>query len=99
MKRTMTLKASTTVRIHHFVIDAIGEIVNKEHPSPCQPSSSSPDIPSTSQSSKTVTKSTDCRVFGNFINVTSIRKSTLFMSANADDEIRAQISSLQRTKE
>lgn len=95
--RTMTPKASTAVRLSRDAIDCIGEIMNSDEPGICIENKL---IDSGSAKTHTdVMERLDCRVFRNFVNLTSIRQSTPFMNAKSKEEVRAQVNTLYRAKE
>lgn len=93
-ENTVRQTASTALRLDTAVIDAVGDIMNSEHPDLVvqQPGSSVKDESS-------AVKTIDCRVFRRFIHISSLKSATAFMNACGRDGIEAQINTLYRLRD
>ncbi len=94
--RTLTQTATTVMRLPRSVIATIGRVTNADHPDICL---SSPLL--NKKKAKTVEEvmhSTDCRVYREFINITSLKSSKMFMNAKGTDGERAQALTILRAK-
>ncbi len=95
--RSMVQTAGAVIRIPMEVIHAIGTIINSEHPDICL---SSPNLNRFKyQTVDEVMSSEDCRVFRNFINITSLKSSKAFMNGSKSDSgLSAQINTIYRAQ-
>ena len=88
-KNESTLKqtASTAVRMDWSVIRMIATIMTAEHPELCNKGKDpQPDA------------LIDTRVFKKFVNVSSLKSATVFMNANTDTDIQAQVNTILRAR-
>ena len=92
---TVKQTASTAMRLPMRVIKTIGEITNGEHPDLAGDGDSSDE--------KKVMETVDCRVFRKFVHITSLKSSTVFMTAPesmpGEEGIECQINTLHRIAE
>lgn len=93
----MTMKASTAIRLDTRFLKWINEITNRSEPSVCWSSSSfhTADVRSEDQ----VFTIFDCRIYRDFINLTSIRKYTMLVITKEECDMWVQILTLHREKE
>ncbi len=98
-KKTSTLiqTANTVIRLTKSVIETIGRISNDEHPELALG-----NLKLNKFGSKTVDEimqQIDCRIFRNFIHITSLKSAKTFMNAKHQYGERAQVYSLYRAKD
>jgi len=94
---TLLQTANTVMRLPSSVIKVIGEISNEEHPEWVL---SYPRLNKSKATSLTdVLSKEDCRVFRNFIHITSLKSAKSFMNAKHQEGERAQRITLYRLRD
>lgn len=89
--------ASTAIRLSNSVIQTIGEIMTSEHPEICL---SVPAMNKTGKrSSEEISQLVDCRVYRNFLSLSTLKSATGFMNAKGKDGEKAQVYALHRVKQ
>lgn len=78
VNRTMTLMSSTAIRLSPEVLKTLGEITYSEHPGLCLSCKEINSFGATNEDM--VMEKVDCRLYRNFVNLTSLRQSTIFMN-------------------
>ncbi len=94
---TLIQTANTVIRLPISVINVIGEICNAEHPDLVL--SNAKLNRSKSISTDEVMRQEDCRVYRNFLHLTSLKSAKAFMNAKHPDGERAQIYSIYRCQD
>ena len=95
--KTMTIKSSLAIRLSRELIEELGKISNLEDPNMCLKSKYIDT--GTNKTTTEVLSQMDCRVFRNFVNVTSLRQANKFFNATTKREVEAQIHTLHRARE
>lgn len=95
-----TLKqiAATAARLSHIVIDTIGKIMNEELVELAAVQLAQKDRPDYTIARETITCKIDCRVFRRFLNITSLKQSTIFMKGEGEDGEQVQVNTLYRLR-
>lgn len=94
--RTMTMLASTAVRLPMAVIETIGKITNSEHPELCTGQTYFENYGA--GSTKEAESWLDCRLYKSFIRLQSLYGSTVFMNPSSEMEKQAQVNTLYRVQ-
>ncbi len=94
---TLLQTANTVMRLPSSVIHTIGEVANSEHPDWLLANSRLNKSRSTTV--QEVMRNEDCRVFKNFIHITSIKSAKAFMTAKHKEGERAQIYTIYRIQD
>ena len=93
---TIVQTANTVIRLPKSVIKVIGEITNDEHP---EIAVSNPKINKDGVSVDEIMEKYDCRIFRNFIHITSLKSAKVFMNDKHKYGEKAQICTLYRAKD
>ncbi len=96
-RSTLVQTANTVIRLPVSVIRTIGEICNAEHPELVLTNSKLNTIGATTISE--AMRQVDCRVFRNFLHITSIKSAKAFMNAKHRNGERAQVCTLYRVQD
>ena len=96
---TMKQIAATAARLSHPVIDTIGSIMNQELIELAAVQLAGQNRMDYTVTRETITSKVDCRVFRKFINITSLKQSTIFMKAEGEHGEQIQINTLYRVRE
>lgn len=96
VSRTMTMLASTAVRLPKPVIQTVGHIMNSEHPDLC---TGEPDFENHGATTQRDALSwVDCRVYRSFIRLQSLYGSTMYMNPKCELDEKAQVNTLYRVQ-
>lgn len=93
MKQT----ATTALRLSQRLVNTIGDIVTSEHPDLIASPFTLSGVVRPSKSPST--SNTDCRVFRNFIHISSLKSCIPFMNASGADGELAQVNTLYRVRD
>lgn len=96
VSRTMTMLASTAIKLWPSVIDTIRSIMNSEHQNLCVRQTCVGNCGATT--SKEALHFVDCRVFKGFIRLQSFYGSTSFISPNIEIDYDRQVNCFYRVK-
>lgn len=97
VSRTMTMLASTAVRLPQRTIETLGAIMNSEHPDLLD--FKKQDHGPKSSTSCISIGNDDCRVFRQFVKLHSIYNCSPFMNVKTEDDIEAQVNTLFRVRD
>jgi len=86
--------AATVMRLSDDVVTVIGEIINSEHPELVLRPREEYD-----SDRSELLHSVDCRVYRKFVNITSLKSATVFMKAEGELGVQAQINALYRVRD
>lgn len=92
---TLNQTSNTAARLHEDVIDAIGVVMQGEHPNIC--ARKWRERYRQEKCEEAIMKEVDCRVFRKFINLTSMKSSKSFMTATSADR-DAQVNTVFRAR-
>lgn len=96
VSRIITVFASTSIKLHREVMEALGTIINSKHPDSLDFPSN--ERPRASSMAKEIPRNGDCRVFRDFLNLHSLYNCYPFMRSKSNCDIEGQINTQYRIR-
>lgn len=97
-RSTLKQAAVTSDRLEPPVIEGLGRITNEENPERTFEVYKGTSIECLEVSLHSIPSSVDCRIYREFINITSLKSATSFMNASECKDFDAQIVTLRKAK-